>query len=82
MKHTTMRTGLIAACEALLLVLPMFAFQACFEEHHHPPDYYANGSYGDYDEHHDWHDRKWWIDNRRDWVEQHHREWLEEHNQY
>ena len=77
MRHTTMRTGIIAACKALLLVLPMLAFQACFEEHHHPP--YEYGTYGDYDEHHDWHDRRWWIDHRRDWVEEHHHEWLEEH---
>jgi hypothetical protein len=32
--------------------------------------------YGDYDDHHQWHDRDWWMNNRRPWVEQHHREWL------
>ncbi len=32
--------------------------------------------YGDYDDHHQWHDRDWWVNNRRPWVEQHHREWL------
>jgi hypothetical protein len=32
--------------------------------------------YGDYDDAHHWHDRDWWMNNRRPWVEQHHREWL------
>jgi hypothetical protein len=32
--------------------------------------------YGDYDDLHHWHDRDWWVNNRRPWVEQHHREWL------
>jgi hypothetical protein len=31
---------------------------------------------GDWDEHHAWHDRNWWVANRRPWVEQHHSEWL------
>jgi len=31
---------------------------------------------GEYDEGHVWHDRSWWVANRRPWVEQHHREWL------
>lgn len=36
-----------------------------------PPAY----TYGDYDEHHHWHDRDWWVDNRRDWVQHHHPDW-------
>ena len=32
--------------------------------------------YGDWDEHHAWHDRDWWVSNRRPWVEQHHQDWL------
>jgi len=32
--------------------------------------------YGDWDEGHAWHNRDWWVANRRPWVEQHHREWL------
>jgi hypothetical protein len=32
--------------------------------------------YGDWDEHRSWHDRDWWVSNRRPWVEEHHHEWL------
>jgi len=32
--------------------------------------------YGDWDEGHAWHNRDWWVANRRPWVEQHHREWI------
>jgi len=31
---------------------------------------------GDWDEHREWHNRDWWVSNRRPWVEQHHHEWL------
>jgi len=43
------------------------------------PAYVAPGpvAYGDWDEHHVWHDRDWWVANRRPWVEEHHHEWLE-----
>ena len=34
---------------------------------------------GDYDEHHNWHDRGWWGANRHDWVAQHHPEWAAHH---
>jgi hypothetical protein len=33
-------------------------------------------AYGDWDEHHVWHNQDWWVTNRRPWVEQHHSEWL------
>jgi hypothetical protein len=32
--------------------------------------------YGDYDDHHAWHDRDWWIKNNRPWVQHHHPAWL------
>jgi hypothetical protein len=32
--------------------------------------------YGDWDEHHAWHDGDWWVAHRRPWVEEHHHEWL------
>ena len=31
--------------------------------------------WGDYDEHHEWHEAKWWWANRADWVPNHHPEW-------
>jgi len=31
---------------------------------------------GDYDGHHRWHDRDWWVHNDRSWVTQHHRNWI------
>ena len=41
---------------------------------------------GDYDDHHDWHDRNWWMQNNRPWVEQHHPRWIghehEEHEEH
>jgi hypothetical protein len=40
--------------------------------------YYSGApvGYGDWDEHHTWHDRDWWVGNHRPWVEEHHHEWL------
>jgi len=60
------------------------AVQGCFEAPAPAYGYYPYGSayttapvvYGDWDEHHVWHDRDWWVANRRPWVQQHHREWL------
>jgi hypothetical protein len=31
---------------------------------------------GAYDDHHQWHDRNWWVSNQHAWVEQHHPEWV------
>ena len=37
---------------------------------------------GDYDEHHAWHERDWWVSNRPNWVHDHHPEWLaKEHHE-
>jgi len=62
----------------------MLAFQGCFyeEPRHVEPAYgYAAPApavvvYGDYDEHHAWHERDWWVSNRPEWVHDHHPEWL------
>ena len=66
-----------------LFSLAAFAGQACFEEHYYPaPGYYSAGPpviVGDYDGHHVWHDRDWWVGHDRDWVSSHHHEWLEHH---
>jgi hypothetical protein len=41
------------------------------------PGYYAGNGYGgDYDEHRNWHDRDWWVNNHRDWVQDHHQDWI------
>jgi hypothetical protein len=37
---------------------------------------YAYAGEGDYDEYHTWHNRDWWVNNRRDWVNSHHNAWL------
>ncbi|HZO80720.1 MAG TPA: hypothetical protein VFB33_03420 [Candidatus Binataceae bacterium] len=37
--------------------------------------------YGDWDDHHVWHDRDWWLDNNRPWVQEHHPQWLSKHQQ-
>jgi len=31
---------------------------------------------GDYDAHHQWHDRDWWVQNNHAWVHQHHPDWV------
>jgi hypothetical protein len=78
---------IITAIGATSLVLGMFALQGCFESNYpgygggygygSGPAYYSTPVYGgDYDEHHSWHDRDWWVNNRRDWVEDHHKEWV------
>jgi hypothetical protein len=41
-----------------------------------PAPVYPNPRVGDWDEHHQWHDRDWWEDNRRPWAEEHHPEWF------
>jgi hypothetical protein len=69
-----------------LMVLGTLALQGCFDSgsgYGYGPGYYAGPAYysqpvyvGDYDEHRTWHDRDWWVNNRRDWVEDHHKEWV------
>src|SRR5271154_2085487 len=41
-------------------------------------DYHGNN--GAYDEHHQWHKKKWWMKNRREWVEEHQPGWLRQPN--
>ena len=38
--------------------------------------YAAPPRIGDYDEHHAWHDRDWWVQNNHPWVVQHHPDWV------
>jgi hypothetical protein len=71
-----------------LFALAAFAGQACFEEHYSSPypgpGYYTSGPpaiVGDYDDHHVWHDRDWWVGHNRDWVSTHHHEWLAHHDE-
>jgi hypothetical protein len=74
---------------AVLLCGSALALGGCFEESYGLG--YGYGAYypygptsysgppvivGDWDEHHEWHNRDWWVDNRRPWVEEHHHEWL------
>lgn len=88
-----MRRNIIRAATAVLLTVAMFSFSACFEETYPAPAPYPAYSYapgysygappvvvGDYDEHHVWHDRGWWVGHDRPWVESHHHEWLEHHD--
>ncbi|HKF28547.1 MAG TPA: hypothetical protein VKB29_04935 [Candidatus Binataceae bacterium] len=74
-----------------LFALAAFAGQACFEEHYsspyRAPEYYSAGPpevVGDYDDHHVWHNREWWVGHDRDWVSSssHHHEWLEHHDEH
>lgn len=46
-----------------------------------PPPAYL---YGDYDAHHVYHDRDWWVRNDRSWVQRHHPDWLasSEHHEH
>ena len=43
-----------------------------------PPTYayVAPARVGAYDEHHQWHDRTWWVQNNHAWVQQHHPDWV------
>ncbi|HXW85202.1 MAG TPA: hypothetical protein VEJ86_12395 [Candidatus Binataceae bacterium] len=65
---------------ATLGLLATVSVSACF---YGGPGYgYPGGGpvvVGDYDEGHVWHDRDWWVSNRRDWVSVHHHEWLDHH---
>ena len=71
-----------------LFALAAFAGQACFEElysSYPAPEYYSAGPpviVGDYDDHHIWHDRNWWVGHNRDWVSTHRHEWLEHHEEH
>ncbi|HVB80338.1 MAG TPA: hypothetical protein VNE82_10405 [Candidatus Binataceae bacterium] len=41
-----------------------------------PPAYAYAPRVGDYDEHHQWHDRNWWVQNNHVWVQHHHPDWI------
>jgi len=81
-----MTKKLFLAAGSLMLLSGTIALQGCFESgpgYGYGPGYYAGPAYysqpvyvGDYDEHRTWHDRDWWVNNRRDWVEDHHKEWV------
>ncbi|MGH7934834.1 MAG: hypothetical protein ACREQN_16960 [Candidatus Binataceae bacterium] len=80
-----MRRKIILIAEALVLIFGTFTLQACFGEHHYnPAPGYGYGygyqqpsvAYGDYDQHHVWHDRDWWVQNDHDWAQQHHPNWF------
>jgi hypothetical protein len=77
---------------ALLFLIGLFALQACLDQRHQiepaNPDSYKMTVFtraeppqafspGDWDENHQWHDRDWWVKNRRGWVALHHPNWLE-----
>jgi hypothetical protein len=77
--------------KTLILVFGTVSLQACFYSGHRyepapyayeppPPYIYAPPPpivvYGDYDDHHAWHDRDWWIRNNHPWVEHHHPDWV------
>jgi hypothetical protein len=79
------------AIGSLILFSGSLALQGCFDSgtgygpgyygsgpaYYSAPGYYSQPVYGgDYDENRTWHDRDWWVNNRRDWVEDHHRDWI------
>ena len=37
---------------------------------------------GDWDDHHAWHDARWWHDNHPGWVWHHHPDWVERHSDW
>jgi hypothetical protein len=82
-----------SAFAASLALIGLLAIQACFEQGRQvEPEYLPSAqkttlftraqrppafSAGDWDENHQWHDRDWWVQNRRAWVALHHPDWLE-----
>jgi hypothetical protein len=82
-----MKSKIISVIGAISLGVGMFAFQGCYGPSYGGyagPGYYAGPApvvVGDYDERHAWHDRDWWVNNRRDWVNDHHKEWLAHKNE-
>ncbi len=80
---------IVLAMEAAMLIVGVLMLQGCFFEEEHPYPvysdygYYGGGPtivYGDWDEHHEWHPRDWWVGHREDWVEHHHPDWLASRN--
>jgi hypothetical protein len=58
----------IAAAVAVLASVPTRAARS--EEHH---------GWGDYGDHHEWHDADWWHAHSPGWMWEHHPEWAEHH---
>jgi hypothetical protein len=96
LEATNMTKKLLLAAGSLMLFLGTIAIQGCFDSgpgygpgyyasgpaYNAGPAYYAQPAYvGDYDEHRNWHDRNWWVNNRRDWVQDHHKEWIAHNEQ-
>jgi len=86
-----MTKKLFLAAGSLMLLSGTIALQGCSDSgpgygqgyygsgpgYYSSPGYYSQPVYGgDYDENRTWHDRDWWVNNRRDWVEDHHRDWV------
>ena len=73
---------ILFAIPAAALIGGALMLQGCFyeEDHAYPAyGYYGGGPtivYGDWDEHHYWHPRDWWVGHREEWVEHHHPDWL------
>jgi hypothetical protein len=89
----TMKSKLLAIAKVSLLSLMAVGAAACYEAGPAYPVY--GGGYpaygyrapapvvvGDYDEHHAWHDRNWWVANNRGWVQEHHSDWLNHHDEH
>jgi len=85
-----MKSKIIIAIQAGSLALGLFALQGCYGPSYGGgygyagPEYYGSSTVvvGDYDERHAWHNRDWWVNNRRDWVSTHHKEWLAHTDQH
>ncbi|MGH7813187.1 MAG: hypothetical protein ACREQI_04200 [Candidatus Binataceae bacterium] len=79
-----MKSRICLAAGAALALIGMLALSGCYQENYGPSGYgygspgyaYAPSGYGDYDAHHQWHDRDWWVEHDRGWVETHHRDWI------
>jgi hypothetical protein len=75
----------ILLTQGLLLICSSLMLSACFYGRGPDPGYAYGPRYGyaaappvvagDYDEHHAWHDRDWWVSNHHDWVVTHHPDW-------
>lgn len=74
--------GLIFAAQACFESQPYPVYGGGYGGGYGGPAYYARGYdappvvVGDYDDHHAWHDRSWWVGHDRGWVQVHHQEWL------
>jgi hypothetical protein len=90
-EDSAMKSKIFPALKTLILVFGAVSLHACFYGGHRyepapyayePPPRYVYAPpppvvvYGDYDEHHAWHDRDWWVRNNHPWVEHHHPDWV------